>query len=94
MIDNKKLVNNVIDALSEDGIFNNPFIDKEKCKLLLSDNILKSENPIYELEYIIQRTLEECVTNEIDNTLETLIEYDLVETVITENGEIAYRLKQ
>lgn len=93
-IDNKELVNGVVDALSEDGTFDNPFISKGKFKVILSKNISDSKNPIDEMEDIVDKTIKECVMASVDDTLESLSDEGLIESVVNDNGEIAYRLKQ
>ena len=62
--------------------------------MILSKNISNSTNPIDEMEDIVDKTIKECVMTAVDNTLETLSEDGLVESVVKNNGEIAYRLKQ
>ena len=92
-INSKELVNGVMDALNEDGAFDSPFLSKGKFKLILSKNISNSTNPIDEMEDIVDKTIKECVMTAVDNTLETLSEDGLVESVVKNNGELAYRLK-
>jgi len=93
-INSKELVNGVMDALNEDGAFDSLFLSKGKFKLILSKNISNSTNPIDEMEDIVDKTIKECVMTAVDDTLETLSEDGLVESVVNDNGEIAYRLKQ
>ena len=93
-INSKELVNGVMNALNEDGAFDSPFLSKGKFKLILSKNISNSTNPIDEMEDIVDKTIKECVLTAVDDTLETLSEDGLVESVVKDNGEIAYRLKQ
>ena len=93
-INSKELVNGVMDALNEDGAFDSPSLSKGKFKLILSKNISNSTNPIDEMEDIVDKTIKECVMTAVDDTLETLSEDGLVESVVNDNGEIAYRLKQ
>ena len=93
-INSKELVNGVMDALNEDGAFHTPFLSKRKFKLILSKNISNSTNLIHEMEDIVDKTIKECVMTAVDDTLETLSEDGLVESVVNDNGEIAYRLKQ
>lgn len=80
--------------LSETDIFDGPFIDKQKFKLILNKLILESSEPIYELENIINKTISICVNESITEALHNLTEHDVVETVINKDGELAYRLKQ
>ena len=93
-INSKDLVNGVMGALNEDGVFDSPFLSKSKFKLILSKNISDSKNPIDKMEEIVDKTIKECVMTAVDDTLELLSEDGLIESVVTKNGEIAYRLKQ
>ena len=92
-ISNKELVSGLINSLDEDGLFENPFLEKGKFKVLLTKKISESENPIDILEDIVAETVDECVRNTLNTTLDSLTEMDLLETLINKDGEIAYKLK-
>ena len=92
-ISNKELVSGLIDALNEDGLFENPFLEKGKFKVVLTQKIAECENAIDILEDIVADTIDECVRNSINTALDSLTEMDLIETLINKDGEIAYKLK-
>jgi Fe2+ or Zn2+ uptake regulation protein len=46
------------------------------------------------MEDIVDKTIKECVMTAVDDTLESLSDDGLIESVVNDNGEIAYRLKQ
>jgi hypothetical protein len=92
-ISNKGLVNDIIEALSDDNLFDNAFLDKGKFKIKLTSKIAKSDNPINELEHIISSTIDECVQSALDNSITNLTELGLVESFTNDKGEVVYKLK-
>lgn len=93
MSNTKNLVNEVINVLHKTDTFSSPFISKVRLKRILLDEISKSENPIQNLENIIDVSIKKCITMSIMFTVNGLLETNLIESVVTENGNIGYRLK-
>jgi hypothetical protein len=93
---NDIIIQEIILELSEDGVFDNPFIHKHKFESILKELLFKINPPIDEDEWesLIYKTIHMCIEQSVTEALNVLIDTDLVETVINADGEIAYRLKQ
>jgi len=95
----KEITNAVYESLKDDGFFNNEFIDEGKFKLRFFNEMYNISNETDSIDAdsvldIAFNVSNQIMLENIDKTVSELTDMGLVESVVNENGEIAYKLKE
>lgn len=95
----KEITNAIYESLKDDGFFNNEFIDEGKFKLRFFNEMNNITNKIDSIDAdsvldIAFNVSNEIMLENIDKTVSELTDMGLVESVVNEDGKIAYKLKE
>lgn len=95
----KEITNAVYESLKDDGFFNNEFIDEGKFKLRFFNEMNNIANKTDSIDAdsvldIAFNVSNQIMLENIDKTVSELTDMGLVESVVNEDGEIAYKLKE
>lgn len=95
----KEITNAIYESLKDDGFFNNEFIDEHKFKLRFFKemDVLANKTNSIDADSVLDiafNVSNEIMLENINKTVSELTDMGLVESVVTEDGEIAYKLKE
>ena len=96
----KELTNIVVETLKEDGFFENKWMDEHKFRPRFYNSV-KSINlsndlglTLESLFTIAEEISSEIVSENVTNTIDGLVEQNIVSRVYDENGELTYSLNK
>jgi len=99
-MDRKELTNIVVETLREDGFFENKWIDEHKFRPRFYNSV-KSINLSNDLGHtleslftIAEEISSEIISENVTNTMDGLVEKNIVSRVHNEDGELTYSLNK
>lgn len=99
-MDIKELTNIVVETLREDGFFENKWIDEHKFRPRFYNSV-KSINLSNDLSHtfeslftIAEEISSEIISENVTNTMDGLVEKNIVSKVHDEDGELTYSLNK
>jgi len=99
-MDRKELTNIVVETLREDGFFENKWIDEHKFRPRFYNSV-KSINLSNDLGHtleslftIAEEISSEIISENVTNTMDGLVEKNIVSRVHDEDGELTYSLNK
>lgn len=99
-MDTKELTNIVVETLREDGFFENKWIDEHKFRPRFYNSV-KSINLSNDLGHtleslftIAEEISSEIISENVTNTMDGLVEKNIVSRVHDEDGELTYSLNK
>jgi len=87
-----EIIDDIIESLEQDGAFKNPFLEKIKFRKIFKKKLfnLKLIDIYNNLSGLVNESIKECISTNLDETAERLKNEGLISESITSDGLLGY----